>query len=139
MRAFFGSAIFGFGASAGRDAYRASKNNIPTVIVLLVLIGSFMLPFLGGRELTRRHERGFWGTLFKTFLGSAIMISVGFAMALIITTTVYNFSNETGKETELALLPSVVVAVVPLALGLLTGMVQRYQKPLHSSQYSVYR
>lgn len=40
------SAVFGFGASAGRDAWKSFKKNFFFIILLLATIGLFVFPFL---------------------------------------------------------------------------------------------
>ena len=66
------AATFGFGASFGRDLYRAAKKNP----IIWVIIGILMIAF-GWRNLYLGLGRGPIYKFFVTFLGSAILIVVG--------------------------------------------------------------
>lgn len=127
FRAIFNSLLFGFGASAGRDIYKASKKNFPALVVLLALVGSVTLPFLGGRELAKRHDRGFIGTVMKTLIGSFALISLGFLSAFLVTTMVFAiFSDTENVPTEPIITVSILVSGVPMLFGVILGLIQRH-------------
>lgn len=68
------AATFGFGASFGRDLYRAAKKNP----IIWAIIGILMIAF-GWRNLYLGVGRGPLYKLFVTYLGSAILIIIGTA------------------------------------------------------------
>ncbi len=51
------SAVFGFGASAGRDMWKSTKKNSDIIFLFVIFLAVITLPFLGGRNLTRRAIR----------------------------------------------------------------------------------
>lgn len=67
-------ATFGFGASFGRDLYRAAKKNP----IIWAIIGILMIAF-GWRNLYLGVGRGPLYKFFVTYLGSAILIITGTA------------------------------------------------------------
>ncbi len=66
------TATAGFGASLGRDLYRAAKKNP----IVFGIIGALMLAF-GWRNLFLGYGRGFAYFLFITIIGSVLMILIG--------------------------------------------------------------
>lgn len=66
------SATAGFGASFGRDLYRAAKKNP----VIMGIVGALLLAF-GWRNLFLGYGRSFAYFLFVNLIGSIIMILVG--------------------------------------------------------------
>ncbi|WP_424982079.1 hypothetical protein [Maritalea sp. S77] len=68
------AATFGFGASFGRDLYRAAKKNP----IIWAIIGILMIAF-GWRNLYLGVGRGPLYKFFVNYLGSAILIIIGTA------------------------------------------------------------
>lgn len=67
-----GSATAGFGASFGRDIYKAAKKNP----LMLAVIGALLLVF-GWRNAFMGYARGTTYFVFVTVIGSALMIIIG--------------------------------------------------------------
>ncbi len=80
------AAIFGFGASAGRSAWKKSSKNADTLfviaLVLAICLAAVALPFWAGREIVRGHQRTWLATLFLTLFVplSAIVLGAGAAV-----------------------------------------------------------
>ncbi len=51
------AAIGGYGAAMGRDAWRATKRNAGKLLLLSLAAGMVVMPFIGGRALTRGYPR----------------------------------------------------------------------------------
>lgn len=119
------AAAFGFGANAGRDVYRNVKKG---GVFVFLLIGIFLTGF-GYRELVRGHDRGFFGTLFLTLLGSVFMIIAGSVLMFPFGMIASGFLAGQGapKHEELALtVPIILVAHFASAVvGLGWGLAKR--------------
>ncbi|NKW11299.1 hypothetical protein HGG76_27245 [Ochrobactrum tritici] len=48
------------------------------------MLAVIFCPFIGGRGLVRGHDRGVLGTLFLTYIGSILLIAIGFVAASIL-------------------------------------------------------
>lgn len=53
-----GAAVAGYGAAMGRDAWRATKMRGGFLLFLALIACAIVLPFLGGRNLTRGYPEG---------------------------------------------------------------------------------
>lgn len=72
------SATAGFGASFGRDLYKAAKKNP----IVLGIVGALLLAF-GWRNMFLGYGRSFLYVLFVNIIGSIIMIAVGSVLLLV--------------------------------------------------------
>jgi hypothetical protein len=70
-------AAYSASASFGRDMYKSLKR---ANIFVLLLAGMF-LTVLGFRHLVKGHDRGIFGTVFITVIGSIVMIILGLVFA----------------------------------------------------------
>lgn len=68
-----GAAVAGYGAAMGRDAWRGTKKNIGFLFFLALIAGAVVLPFLGGRNLTRGYPQGQIPPVFS----SVVLIAAG--------------------------------------------------------------
>lgn len=130
------SAVAGFGLSAGRDIYKSTKKS-GTLIVLLVVLA--FCPFFGARGLVRGHDRGFLGTLLLTYIGSFILIALGFIASLLVVFYFMVSSTGSGEERDAELIILIVIyaailSAIPTVIGLLVGLIQR---PKRLRQFAV--
>ncbi|WP_454623486.1 hypothetical protein [Brucella anthropi] len=120
------SAIAGFGFSAGRDVYKSTKKAGGGLLLILAVI---FCPFIGARGLVRGHDRGFFGTLFLTFIVSLLLIAIGFAAATFISWYILILSSPEGSEGSAILMSAVLIGATVTAviggIGLLIGLIQR--------------
>ncbi|WP_109369328.1 hypothetical protein [Ochrobactrum soli] len=131
-----GAAVAGFGLSLGRDIYKGTKKNGGNLLLLLAVI---FCPFIGGRALVRGHDRGVMGTLFLTYIGSILLIAIGFVAASFLA---FQGLAATSKETEagsvivLAVVTGASVTAFLAGIGMLTGL---YQRPKRLRAFAVKR
>ncbi|WP_109366644.1 hypothetical protein [Ochrobactrum soli] len=131
-----GAAVAGFGLSMGRDIYKGTKKNGGNLLLLLAVI---FCPFIGGRGLVRGHDRGVLGTLFLTYIGSILLIAIGFIAASILA---FEGLAATSKESEaggvimLAMMIGAAVTAFLAGIGMLTGL---YQRPKRLRAFAVNR
>lgn len=120
-----GAAVAGFGLSMGRDIYKGTKKNGVNLILLLTVI---VLPFIGGRGLVRGHDRGFFGTIFLTYIASILLIAIGFVAAMLLVILFLAIAS-TGQDDNSVILIvatySGVVTAFLAGIGLLVGLFQR--------------
>lgn len=114
-----GSAVAGFGASAGRDLYKSVKKSTGFIVLLVAVAAAVSLPFIGMRNLLRGRAPGEgWKALGDILLVPAgIVIGIGVALfaGLIM-----------GEEPMAVTLMSIIgAALVAGALGLLFGLISR--------------
>lgn len=120
------TAVAGYGLSMGHDLWKATKRG--RLSLILVVLGSLALPVLGGRSLVRGHDRGFAGTLFKTILGSVLLVAVGFALACFIflmLSVLLKKSHGGPPPWDWILSAAASVTAVMWCVGLLWGAIQR--------------
>lgn len=126
MTALARAAVGGFGASFGRDVYRTTKKNLVLLIAVGVALSATALPFLGGRNLVRGHQRGLFSTIVVTILGSMVLVALGFVAAFLVDFILQSFSR---VETDPPVLPryAAIATIVLMAagVGLLVGLVER--------------
>ncbi|GLU28000.1 hypothetical protein [Brucella sp. NBRC 12950] len=126
-----GAAVAGFGLSMGRDIYKGAKKNSGNLLLLLSVI---FCPFIGGRELVRGHDRGVLGTFFITYIGSILLIAIGFISASILAfegLAVTSKEAEAGGVMILSIIIGAAVTAFLAGIGLLVGFYQR-SKRLHA-------
>lgn len=130
-----GAAIAGFGLAAGRDLYKGTKNNAG---VLLLLGAALVCPYIGGRELVRGHDRGFWGTLFLTYIGSIflLIVSIAASSAIIFYFWLLAASNNNTASVGGAVIIGAAITLFIAAIGLLVGL---YQRPKRLKKFSIVR
>ncbi|GEC31680.1 hypothetical protein N181_01890 [Sinorhizobium fredii USDA 205] len=123
------TAAAGYGLSMGHDLWKATKKGKDGLSIILVVLGSLVLPVLGGRELVRGHDRGFAGTLFKTFLGSLFLAAAGFALAwfvfFILIGLLASQPNGLPAPWQAVLWLAASVTAVMWCVGLLWGAIER--------------
>jgi len=118
-----GAAVAGFGLAFGRDIYKKSKKNIEFILLLLAII---FCPFIGGRGLVRGHDRGLFGTIFLTFIGSVLLIVVGFCAATFLAFEIVVMGKiDPDNPFPLALLGGFVTTAIITGIGILVGLFQR--------------
>lgn len=121
-----GAAIAGFGLSMGRDIYKGTKKNGGFIVLLLTVI---VFPFIGGRGLVRGHDRGFFGTLFLTYIGSILLIAIGFAAATLLVILFLATSGASGSDDNKLIMMIAsfcgVVTAFLAGIGILVGLFQR--------------
>lgn len=119
-----GTAVAGFGFAFGRDIYNKTKKNVELIALVLATV---FCPFVGGRGLVRGHDRGIFGTIFLTVLGSLILIVVGFCAAALLLFGVLVLVNDGNADSPLplAVLGGFVVTAIIAGIGVLVGVFQR--------------
>lgn len=118
-----GAAVAGFGFAFGRDIYKKSKKNVEIILLLLAII---FCPFIGGRGLVRGHDRGVFGTLFLTVLGSILLITIGFCGATFLTFEVVVMGKiDPNNPMPFALLAGFLITAVITGVGVVVGLAQR--------------
>lgn len=126
MTALARAAVGGFGASLGRDIYRSAKKNLVLFVALGVAAAAIALPFIGGRNLVRGHQRSVPQTVFLTCLGSLALVLLGTIAAFLVDMLLQSFSRE---ETTTLLVPNYIVVLATVVgatiLGMVVGWIQR--------------
>ncbi|TIQ33082.1 MAG: hypothetical protein E5X48_25065 [Mesorhizobium sp.] len=119
-----GAAVAGFGLAFGRDIYRKSKKNAGLIVLLLVVV---TCPFIGGRGLVCGHDRGLFGTIFLTVLGSLLLIGAGLCAAtfLILEFLLISDNGKLENPFAFALLGGSAVTAIVAGIGVVVGLVQR--------------
>ncbi|TGV61077.1 hypothetical protein EN784_01370 [bacterium M00.F.Ca.ET.141.01.1.1] len=114
----------GFGLAFGRDVYRKSKKNAGLIVLLLVVV---TCPFIGGRGLLRGHDRGLFGTIFLTVLGSLLLIAAGLCAAtlLVLEFLLISDNGKLDNPFPLALSGGLAVTALLAGAGIVVGLVQR--------------
>lgn len=130
------AAAFGFGASVGRDVWKWFRNNTAQAAAWLVLLGAFTLPILSGKGFTEGHDRGFAGTVFKTFAGNTMLLIAGIALSWLCLLLPFYDETRPAESAMAALLVAVVWCVALLVCGGLWGLLTR---PKRKRAYSVAR
>jgi hypothetical protein len=125
-----GAAVAGYGLSIGRDMWKATKKTRSEILflsmIVAVLLGAVALPFIGGRELVKGHDRGVIGTIFITILGSVALVPVGIVLAFF----VWGFfvddkSLPPDRWTDKVIYLATWSTAISAAAGLLSGLSQR--------------
>lgn len=118
-----GSAAAGFGFAFGKDAYKKTKKNVFSILLILAVV---FFPFLGGRNLVRGHDRGFCTTVFITLLGSVLLIVVGFCAATAVLFHIVAMGKLNSENPlPLAVIGGLIITLVGTAIGLIVGLCQR--------------
>lgn len=77
---FFGSALVGSGIFFGKDVYKGAKKNFAAIMLILVAVGAFYLPYYAGKDMFRGHRRGIIATLFKTLLLNICLLFIAYGI-----------------------------------------------------------
>lgn len=120
-----GAAVAGYGLSMGRDIYKSTKKNTSPIIFLLAIVGAICLPLFGARELVRGHDRGPFGTIFKTLIGSLLLIIIGFVLGLICLSIIFSNKENPVSGQAAAYFFAACVTMVFGLIGLLWGAIER--------------
>lgn len=123
------AAIFGYGASAGRSAWKQTSKHAHSLFILALIVtvccAAVALPFWGGREVVRGHQRPLLATLFLTILVPLGAIALGAGAAVLVDLFIQGLQ---GVATETAGPRVWVVAAIvggAALLGHLVGWSQR--------------
>jgi hypothetical protein len=105
----------------GRDIYRKTRNNF-----LLIVFGAVALAgtAYGVWNMTRGHNRGPIGTVFRTFVANALIIGISF-IAFMFVVTMISGSGQNHEQNPNVLLGGLGIQGVLAASGLIFGLVQR--------------
>lgn len=119
-----GASLAGFGLSLGRDTYKSVKKNIEIILLLIVVGGFLYCAYLGGRGLTRGHDRNTVERVLFTYIGNAIVLALSWAG---ITAVLYFFmllisSSSDSVHHHAMLIFCFKLAAYPTALGAVIGM-----------------
>ncbi|TKB20415.1 MAG: hypothetical protein E5V75_04925 [Mesorhizobium sp.] len=122
-----GAAVAGFGLAFGRDIYKKSKKNAGLIVLLLVVVSC---PFIGGRGFVRGHDRGLFGTIFLTVLGSLLLIAAGLCAAtfLVLEFLLISDNGKLENPFPFALLGGSAVTAIVAGVGVVVGLVQRQKR-----------
>lgn len=111
------AATYGFGASFGRDLYKAAKKNP----IIWAIIGILLIAF-GWRNFYLGNGHGAAYKFFVTFLGSIILITIGTGGWLFVgVALVKDFGN-------VALITSLMVIILSTITGNIWGMKDRKKR-----------
>lgn len=130
-----GAAVAGFGLAAGRDLYKGTKNSAG---LLLLLGAALVCPFIGGRELVRGHDRGFWGTFFLTYIGSILLllVSIAASSSIIFYFSLFSTTNNDAASIAGAVILGTAITLLIALIGILVGL---YQRPKRLKKFSIVR
>lgn len=118
-----GAAVAGFGLAFGRDIYKKSKKNFGFILLLLAVI---FCPFIGGRGLVRGYDRGLFGTIFLTLIGSVLLIVAGLCATTFLAFQIVVMGKiDPDNPFPLALLGGFVTTGIIAGIGVLVGLFQR--------------
>lgn len=123
-----GTAVAGIGLSLGRDVYKSSKKNGGGILLFVAVLSAIILPFLGGRGMVRGHDRGLFGTIFKTVIWNLLLISIAFFLAFLALSILAEPTKE--RPTQLfspELYGAAFTASITL-FGMLIGLFQRSKR-----------
>lgn len=129
------AAIFGFGASAGRSAWKKTSKHADVLLVLALVLAiclaAVALPFWAGREIVRGHQRTWLAALFLTLVVPLGAIMLGTGAAVLVDFFLQGMQGVQGETVQPRM--AVVAAIVggSTALGLLIGATQRGER-LHA-------
>lgn len=124
-----GAAVGGFGAAIGRDVWRTAKKLRLSLLILVILGAVVVLPFLGGRNLTRGYPK--WE---HVPFGSSILLIFAGALPILLFV-----QPDTPWEPEVGHL--LVFLAFPVVLGMLYGAsqsgsrVRRFEIEEHNQQF----
>ncbi len=117
----------GAGLSAGRSLWHGFKNNWQFFLILVIIFGSLYLPFAGTRNMAIGHfDRGFFKTIFFTFIGSLLMVLIGAAFFLLELGMIASPENDSGWN-DLILYFSIALGFLCLS-GFIAGLTQRSKR-----------
>jgi hypothetical protein len=110
------SAVAGYGAAMGRDAWRATKKGSGPLILLAIFAAAIALPLIGGRNITR----GYAGNSVGSIVGGVFLIIGGGGLGVLgaIILSAYGFVAR----------PDIfggTIAAASTVVGLLFGIAQR--------------
>lgn len=123
------AAIFGFGASAGRSAWKKTSKYADTLFILALIVAvclaAVALPLWAGREVVRGHQRSLLASLFLTILVPLGAIVLGAGAAVLVDLFIQGLQGVASETAEPRVW--VVAAIVGSAalLGYLVGWSQR--------------
>ncbi len=115
------SAVAGAGLSMGRDAYRKTRDNIVFIVIAAIALAGTAYGFW---NMSRGHDRGPVGTLFRTFLANILIIGVSFCLFMFAVAGLGKGSDQQDPNTN-ALLVGLGIQTVLAIGGLAFGFSQR--------------
>lgn len=113
-----GAAVAGYGAAMGRDAWRATKKKGGFLLFLALIACAIVLPFLGGRNLTRGYPEGQRPPVFT----SMVLIVGGWIFGLIAAGVLAAY-EVTGQFSNMG-----IIVVASAGVGLLYGASQKSRR-----------
>lgn len=116
-----GAAVAGYGAAMERDAWRATKKRGGFLLFLALIACAIVLPFLGGRNLTRGYPEGQSPPVF-----TSILLIVGGWIFGLIAASVLAAYEMTGQFSNMG-----IIVVASAGVGLLYGASQKPRR-LHT-------
>lgn len=128
------SALSGFGARMGRDAYRNVGNIIPLAIAIVAGLGAFILPYLAVTRLISWHPPASSLRQIGTLLKWTLVLLLGFALLYPIACFVWLFLLMPPGETRLFTDRSVqidiaqtmaLLGILPVLVGAIVGLRRR--------------
>lgn len=120
------SAVAGAGLSMGRDVYRKTRDNILFIVLAVIALAGTAYGFW---NMSRGHDRGPLGTIFRTFLANAFIIALSFSVFMFAVLVMAGGESRNGQplqepSTSVILGGLVVQAALALA-GVGFGFYQR--------------
>ncbi|MDW9481724.1 hypothetical protein GOB57_24045 [Sinorhizobium meliloti] len=115
------SAVAGAGLSVGRDIYRKSRDNFLLIVFAAVALAGTAYGFW---NMSRGHDRGPMGTVFRTFLVNAVIIAASFALFMVVVFMVSG-NGENQEPNTNVLLGGLAIQGVLASGGLFFGLSQR--------------
>lgn len=133
------SAIFGFGASAGRDAWKSFRKNFFFIMIMLVIVGLFVFPFLAFKARFQGEPLNDRDAVKERNLTVFLHICGFFICAVLLIFLLWNMSadsRETDSWFEMWPLYAAVASafIVSATLGALVG---RLIKPGRMSRFRI--
>lgn len=123
------AAIFGFGASAGRSAWKKTSKYADSLFILALIVAvclaAVALPFWGGREGVRGHQRSLFASLFLTLLVPLGAIALGAGAAVLVDLFLQGLQGIESETAEPRVWVVAGIVGVAALVGYLVGWSQR--------------
>ncbi len=110
-----GAAVVGYGVAMGRDAWRATKKRGGFLLFLALIACAIVLPFLGGRYLTRGYPEGQSPPVF-----TSVMLIIGGGFLGFVAVGILSLYEITGTGSAMG-----AIVIAAAGAGLLYGSGQK--------------